>query len=224
MWMQFLIDSANLDEIREAFKLPFISGVTTNTREIAYHGWPDLIDYLKELRSIAKGIVHIQVTTVNSAEMVKEGKAIAEVINDVRIKIPVTIDGLEAIKILANEGIEVAATAVNTVAMGILAAKMGAKSVISYYGVLEDFEEDSEDLLLCTKKAFQTYNYDTEVCFFARNSKQVKKGIKSGADACIMSLEGLKSLFEHPMSIIEVGKMNSEFERKYSGKTLYELI
>lgn len=213
--MQFLIDSANLAEVEEAFRLPFVQGVTTNTREVAYHRGADLKGYLSELRRIARGTIHIQVTSADTDTMIREGRALTKAVDDIRIKMPVTANGLAAMQVLASEGIEVAATAVNTVAMGVLAAKMGAASVISYFGALADFEEDAGDLLAATKAAFTAYGFPTEVYFFAKNAKQVKMGIQAGADACLMPLAGLKSLLDHPLSTREVEFMNAEWERVY---------
>lgn len=221
--MNYLIDSANVKEVSEAMKLPFVNGVTTNTREVAYHAGKNLAAYLKEMRRVARGIVHIQVTTEETKEMVAEGAAIASIIKDVRIKIPVTIPGLKAMEQLTKNNIEVAATAVNTVTMAVLSAKAGAKSVIPYYGVMEDFEEKATDLLESIMNAFKKYEFNTELIFFARNVKQVKEGIRAGVTGCLMTLAGLRSLVDHPLSTREVAFMNSEWRRRFGKKTWVSL-
>ena len=217
--MNFLIDSADHDEIREAIGLGFVNGVTTNTREMAYKASDDYRTYLKEMREIAKGTVHVQVTTEDASEMVAEGKAIHGLIADVRVKIPVTIEGLKATEALTKAGIEVAGTAVNTVTMAVLSARAGAKSVIPYYGVLEDFEADATDLLADIMGAFKRYELHTELIFFARNVKEVREGIRAGATGCLMTLAGLKSLVDHPLSTREVAFMNSEWRRRFGDRT-----
>ena len=217
--MYFLVDSANLDEVREAMSLGFVNGVTTNTREVSYHAPDDLKAYLKELRETAKGIIHVQVTTEDADAMVAEGAAIASLVDQVRVKIPVTVEGLKAMQRLSGQGIEVAATAVNTVTMAVLSTGADAKSVIPYYGVMEDFEADATDLLLDIMYAFERYGFDTELIFFARNVKQVRAGIRAGAAGCLMTLDGLKSLFDHPLSTREVDFMNSEWRRRFGDRT-----
>lgn len=217
--MYFLIDSADLDEIREAVSLGFVNGVTTNTREMAYKASDDYRNYLKEMRRIAKGTIHVQVTTDAAGDMVAEGQAIHGLIDDVRVKIPVTIEGLKAMEALARAGIEVAGTAVNTVTMAVLSARAGAKSVIPYYGVLEDFEADATDLLADIMGAFKRYELRTEMIFFARNVKEVREGIRAGATGCLMTLAGLKSLVDHPLSTREVAFMNSEWRRRFGDRT-----
>lgn len=217
--MNFLIDSANVDEVRKAMEFSFVNGVTTNPREVAYQAKGKLSSYLQEMRKAARGIIHIQVISPETRGMVKEAHAICNLAKGVRIKIPVTPAGLKATEILSKEKIEVAATAVNTVTMAILAAKSGAKSVISYYGVLEDFEEDAGDLLKDTTEAFQKYGLETEVVFFARNVKQVRKGIRAGANGCLMTLAGLNSLFDHPLTKREVDFMLATWRKRFGEKT-----
>ena len=217
--MQFLIDSANLEEVREAMKLPYILGVTTNTREVSYHSGDDIKAYLSKLREIARGTIHVQVTTEDKELMVAEGRSLAGIVESVRIKIPVTVDGLKAMECLSTEGIEVAATAVNSVTMAVLSAKAGAKSVIPYYGVLEDFETDSTSLLADVVTAFKTYGFETQLVYFARNLRQVRQGIRAGAHGCLMTLSGVQSLMDDPLAHREVAFMNSEWRRRFGEKT-----
>ena len=91
--MNFLIDSAKLDEIEQAMNMGFVNGVTTNTREMAYNATDDYHSYLKEMRTVAKGIIHVQVTTEDADGMIAEGEAIHGLIDEVRVKIPVTVEG-----------------------------------------------------------------------------------------------------------------------------------
>lgn len=217
--MKFLIDSADLKDIRKAMSMGFVDGVTTNTMSMALNATSNIHNYLKRMRKIAKGTIHIQVTTEKAKDMVAEGETIAGLINEVRIKIPVTVEGIKATRILNKKGIEVAATAVNTVSMAVLAAQAGARCVIPYYGVLEDCEADATDLLRDIVNAFDRYGFDTELIFFARNVKEVREGIRAGAAGCLMELDGLKSLFEHPLSTHLVGLMNSEWKKRFGNKT-----
>ena len=216
--MNFLIDSANLEEIKEAMSLGFVNGVTTNTREMAFHTTDNYTDYLKEMRKIAKGTIHVQVTTSNANQMVAEGEAINQLIDDVRIKIPVTFEGLKAMRMLSDKQIEVAATAVNTVTMAVLSAQTGAKSVISYYGGLQQFEADSIDLLVDIMEAFNEYNFDTEMIFFARDVKEVREGIRAGATGCLMLLSGLKTLIDEPFGTREVDFMLKTWRNRFGDK------
>jgi len=217
--MQILVDTANPQEAKEAFKHPFVNGCTTNTREVAYNSGKDLLAYVKEMRSIVKGVLHFQVTTETAEEMIAEGRVIASLASELRVKIPVNLEGLKAIKQLSSEGIECAATACNTVGMGLLAAQMGATSVISYYGVVEDFETDGGDLLKSTRIVFDNYGCKTKIFFFARNAKEAKNGMLAGADGCLMTWSGLKSLVDDPLSTREVLFMNSEWKRLRGNET-----
>jgi transaldolase len=217
--MNFLIDSAKLDEIAEAMALGFVHGVTTNTREMAWNATEDFPAYLQQMRTVAQGTIHVQVTTVDATSMIAEGLAIHGLIDGVRVKIPVTAEGVRAIQTLTAQGVEVAATAVNTVTMAVLAATAGARSVIPYYGVLEDFEADATDLLADIMDAFDTYGLDSELVYFARNVKEVRAGIRAGATGCLMTLDGLKSLFDDPFSKREVVFMNSCWHERFGERT-----
>jgi transaldolase len=217
--MRFLVDSAKLEEVREAMDMSFVNGVTTNTREMAYNATDNYHAYLKKLRKIARGTIHVQVTVEDAEGMILEGRAINGLIDGVRVKIPVTVEGLKAMFTLTSEGIEVAATAVNTVSMAVLAATSGAASVIPYYGVMEDFEEDATGLLEDITAAFMQYDLPCELIFFARHVKQVRAGIRAGADGCLMTLDGLKSLFDHPLSVREIGFMNAAWRKRFGKRT-----
>jgi transaldolase len=189
---------------------------------MARHARDDYRGYLREMRSIARGIIHVQVTTEDSASMIAEGEAIHACIEQVRVKIPVTVEGLKAMEALSAKGIECAATAVNTVTMAVLAARAGAASVIPYYGVMEDFEEDATGLLADIVTAFRTYGWTTEMIYFARNVKEVRTGIRAGATGCLMTLEGLRSLFDHPLSKREVDFMNLTWRQRFGDRTWAE--
>ena len=217
--MYFLIDSTKLEDIEQAMSLGFVNGVTSNTREMAFHATDDYKSYLKKMRKIARGTIHVQVTTTETEKMVAEGEAISKLIEDVRIKIPVTVTGLKATRILTDKGVEVAATAVNSVTMAVLAAQSGAKSVIPYYGGLQQFEADSTDLLLNIMNAFEDYNFQTEMIFFARDVRDVREGIRAGATGCLMLLEGLKSLVDEPFANREVDFMIETWRKRFGDKT-----
>ena len=220
--MNFLIDSADIEVIKQAMDLGFVNGVTTNTREMAYHTTDDYKNYLKGIRKIAKGTIHVQVTTTESTQMAKEGEAIVKIIDDVRVKIPVTIEGLKAMRELSEKGIEVAATAVNSVSMAVLAAQAGARSVIPYYGGLNQFEADSMDLLWDIMRAFEEYSIDTEMIYFGRDAKEVREGIRAGATGCLMLLDGLKSLVDEPFAIREVDFMIKTWKERFGNKNWAE--
>lgn len=216
--MYFLIDSANLEEIEQAMRLGYVNGVTTNTREMAYHTSDDFRGYLKQMRKIARGTIHVQVTTIETEKMVAEAEAISKLIDDVRVKIPVTVAGLKAMRILADKNIEVAATAVNSVTMAVLAAQSGASSVIPYYGGLQQFEADSADLLLTIMNAFEDYQFPTEMIYFARDVREVREGIRAGATGCLMLLDGLRSLVDEPFATREVDFMIETWRKRFGDK------
>ena len=217
--MYYLIDSAELGVVKEAMGLPFVNGVTTNAREVAYHAGDDLRGYLYELRSLARGSMYVQVTQTDADTMIKEGVALSKAVPNLRVKIPVTTNGLIATRALTDMGVAVSGTAVNTVTMALLAAKAGAVSVIPYYGVLEEFEAESPTFLDDIVSAYKTYGLSTELVYFARTVRQTRAGIRAGATGCLMTLDGLKSLVDEPLAQVAIGFMNETWRKRFGSKT-----
>src|SRR5215216_4361170 len=161
--MKFFIDTANLDEIREANELGLIDGVTTNPSLVAKEGDVDFKEHIAKICSIVKGDVSAEVTSLDTEGMLKEGREYAKIAPNVVVKCPLTLDGLKATRVLTNEGTGVNVTLCFSAAQAILAAKAGAKYISPFIGRLDDVGQNGLELLAEIVEIYGNYNWQTEV-------------------------------------------------------------
>ncbi len=182
--MKFFIDTANVDEIREANEMGIICGVTTNPSLIAKEG-RDFKQVIAEIASIVDGPIsgEVKATTTDAEGMIKEGREIAAIHPNMVVKIPMTPEGLKAVKVLAAEGIKTNVTLVFSAAQALLAARAGASFVSPFLGRLDDISMPGIDLISDIMDIFMMHDIDTEIIAASvRNPIHVIDCAKAGAD------------------------------------------
>ncbi|HYE66583.1 MAG TPA: fructose-6-phosphate aldolase [Pyrinomonadaceae bacterium] len=199
--MKFFIDTANLNEIREAAAIGLIDGVTTNPSLIAREGEVDFKQHIAAICEIVQGPVSAEVTSLETEGMLREGREYARVAPNVVIKCPLTRDGLKATRRLTEEGIKVNVTLCFSAAQAILAAKAGAAFISPFLGRLDDVGQSGLGLLAEIIEIYQNYGWKTEVLAASiRHPIHVVEAARLGADIATMPFKVIEQLFKHPLT------------------------
>jgi transaldolase len=219
--MKFFIDTANVDEIKEAANLGILDGVTTNptllSREIKRTGG-DANDILKEICKIVQGPVSAEVVSLDSEGMVKEGRVLAKLDQHIVIKIPITKEGLKAIKRLHQEGIRSNTTLVFSPLQALLAARAGASYVSPFVGRLDDISHIGMDLIADIARIFQNYDIETEIIVASiRHPLHVVEAALMGADIATIPFAVIEKLLKHPLTDIGIERFLADWD-KVKGK------
>lgn len=198
--MKIFLDSANIDEIREAASWGVLDGVTTNptlcvNKNIKFE------DLIKEICSVVQGPVSAECISTEAAEIVVEARKLASLAENVAVKIPVCVEGLKAARILSGEGIAVNMTLVFSASQALLAAKAGAKFVSPFVGRLDDVSENGMALIEEIVTIFENYCLETEVIVASiRHPRHVIEGALLGADIATVPFSVLEKLVRHPLT------------------------
>ncbi len=198
--MQIFLDTANVEEIQQGIDLGVVDGVTTNPTLIAKERrkFRECID---EICSISKGPVSVEVIATNTDGMLKEARQYAGWAENIVVKIPMTMEGIKAVKILSDEGIKVNVTLVFSVNQAILAAKAGAFFVSPFIGRLDDIGQDGMEVLSEIVTVYDNYGFETQVLAASlRHPKHVKESALIGADIATMPFSVFQQLFKHPLT------------------------
>lgn len=202
--MKFFIDTANLDEIREAKELGMIDGVTTNPSLVAKEGCKNREDFKKlvyEICEVVQGPVSAEVVSTDVDGMVKEAKELAEIHQHVVVKIPMITDGLKATRQLAEAGIKINVTLVFSPLQALLAAKAGATYVSPFVGRLDDISHMGMELVGQILEIYQNYIFETEVLVASiRNPLHVLEAAQMGADVATIPFKVISQLAKHPLT------------------------
>jgi transaldolase len=199
--MKFFLDSANLDEIREAADLGLLDGVTTNPSLIAKEGGVDFKQHIAAICEIVKGDVSAEVTSLETEGMLSEGREYAAIAPNVIIKCPLTRDGLKATRQLSSEGIKINVTLCFSAAQAILAAKAGASYISPFMGRLDDTGQSGLGVLAEIIEIYRNYEWRTEVLASSiRHPLHVIEAARLGADVATMPFKVLEQLFKHPLT------------------------
>jgi len=199
--MKFFIDTANLDEIKEANELGMIDGVTTNPSLVAKEGDVDFKEHLAKICSMVKGDISAEVTALDTEGMLKEGREYAKVASNVVVKCPMTLDGLKATRILTEEGIGVNVTLCFSAAQAILAAKAGARYISPFIGRLDDVATDGMQLIRDIVQIYENYDFDTQVLAASiRHPMHIVDCALAGADVATIPFKVIKQLVQHPLT------------------------
>lgn len=213
--MKFFIDTANLDEIREAEAMGIISGVTTNPSLIAKEG-RDYEETLREIAQIVDGPIsgEVKASTTLARDMVMEGRVISQIHPNMVVKIPMTAEGLKAVKILASEGIRTNVTLVFSATQAILAARAGATYVSPFLGRLDDISTDGTRLIREVMEIFRMYPDITTKVIYAsiRHPMHVVECAKVGADIATVPYKVLMQMVQHPLTRTGIEKFCQDFE------------
>ena len=217
--MKFFIDTANVKEIREAYDMGIISGCTTNPSLIAKEG-RDYTETLQEIASFLDGPIsgEVKADTVKAEDMVKEGREIASLSKNMVVKIPMTGEGLKAVKELSKEGIKTNVTLVFSATQAILAARAGATYVSPFLGRLDDISSDGLILIEDIMEIFSMYpDIETEViCASVRHPIHVVECAKLGADIATVPFKVLKQMIAHPLTDIGIEKFKEDYRKVFS--------
>ena len=202
--MKFFIDTANLDEIREAHDLGVLDGVTTNPSLMAKEGITgeaNIIAHYKAICNIVDDKVSAEVIATDYEGMVREGKALAKLDDKIVVKIPMIRDGVKAIRYFHSEGIRTNCTLIFSSGQALLAAKAGASYVSPFIGRLDDIAIDGLDLIAQIVHIYQNFGYETEVLAASvRHTMHLIKCAELGADVVTCSLKVITGLLKHPLT------------------------
>jgi len=199
--MKFFIDTANLDEIKEAVELGLIDGVTTNPSLVAKEGDVDFKEHIAKICSLVSGDVSAEVTALDTAGMLAEGRELAAIAPNVVIKVPLTLDGLKACRTFRSEGTKVNVTLCFSAAQALLAAKAGASYISPFIGRLDDIGQDGMALIRDIVDIYASYNFETEVLAASiRHPMHIVDCALAGADVSTIPFKVIQQLVKHPLT------------------------
>jgi transaldolase len=198
--MKFFIDTADVGEIRELATTGMLDGVTTNPSLVAKTGRP-ILAVIEEICAAVPGPVSAEVTATDYKTMLAEGRRLAEVADNIVVKVPLTVDGLRTCKALADEGIGVNVTLCFSAAQALLAAKAGASFISPFVGRLDDIGAVGMDLIADIVGIYANYDFGTEVLVASvRGPAHVVEAAKIGADVVTLPPAVLRALYAHPLT------------------------
>ncbi len=212
--MKFFIDTADVEDIRKANDMGVICGVTTNPSLIAKEG-RDFNEVIKEITTIVDGPIsgEVKATTVDAEGMIAEGREIAKIHPNMVVKIPMTVEGLKATKVLSSEGIPVNVTLIFSANQAILAANAGAAYVSPFLGRLDDINTPGIDLIRNISEIFDIYGYDTEIIAASvRNPIHVTDCALAGADIATVPYKVIEQMTKHPLTDQGIEKFQADYK------------
>ncbi|MGB9629145.1 MAG: fructose-6-phosphate aldolase [Thermodesulfobacteriota bacterium] len=212
--MKFFIDTANPTEIKMAFGMGIIDGVTTNPTLISKEN-RDFLSLIREINEIIQGLpINLEVVSSTSEGMIEEAKRLSEIGENVVIKIPMTAEGLKAIKMLGREGIKTNTTLIFSPTQALLAAKAGATYVSPFIGRLDDISQVGMDLVDQIMKIFRNYHFPTQVIVASiRHPIHVVEAALIGADIATIPYKVIEQLVKHPLTDIGIEKFLEDWKK-----------
>jgi transaldolase len=211
--MKFFIDTANIDEIKEAAALGVLDGVTTNPSLVSKEG-KDFRKLLDEILKIVDGPVSAEVISTDYQGILKEGRDLASIHKNIVVKVPLIREGLKAAKTLTDEGIKVNVTLCFSPTQAILAAKAGATYVSPFVGRLDDISTSGMDLISQIVQIYRNYDFKTEVLVASvRHPLHVVEAALIGADVCTIPFDVIKKMFNHPLTDIGLEKFLNDWKK-----------
>ncbi|MBQ6408800.1 MAG: fructose-6-phosphate aldolase [Butyrivibrio sp.] len=211
--MKFFIDTANIDEIRKANDMGVICGVTTNPSLIAKEG-RDVYEVVAEIASIVDGPIsgEVKATTTDAEGMIAEGREIAKIHKNMVVKIPMTVEGLKACKVLSSEGIKVNMTLIFTANQALLCARAGAAFVSPFLGRLDDISVRGTDLISEVAEIFRIHNIETEIIAASiRHPMHVTDCALAGADIATVPYKVIEQMTHHPLTDAGIEKFQKDY-------------
>ena len=198
--MKFFIDTANVEEIREANELGVICGVTTNPSLIVKEG-RDFIQVLKEISEILDGPISAEVISLNHEDMIKEAEKLSQIHKNIVIKLPMTSEGLKATKILSSKGIKTNVTLIFSATQALLAARAGATYVSPFVGRLDDIGQNGLELIEEISDIFAASDIETQIIVASvRNPIHVTQAARLGADIATVPFKVINQMMKHPLT------------------------
>ncbi len=198
--MKLFLDTAMVDEIRTAQSWGVLDGVTTNPSLVYKSGRP-FKDVLKEICGIVDGPVSAEVTTLTSAEMIKQGDGLSKIHKNIVVKLPTNEEGLKACKALSGKGIRVNMTLIFSASQALLVAKAGAAMASPFIGRLDDISQDGMQLIRDIRQIYDNYGFKTEILTASvRHPMHVVDAAKSGSDIATIPFKVFQQLIRHPLT------------------------
>jgi len=215
--MKFFIDTANLDQIKEAQDLGVLDGVTTNPSLMAKEGISgaeNIINHYKKICEIVDGDVSAEVISTDFEGMIKEGEELAALHPQIVVKVPMIKEGIKAIKYFSNKGIRTNCTLVFSVGQALLAAKAGASYVSPFIGRLDDISTDGVELIAQIVEMYNYYGFETEVLAASiRHTMHIVQCMDAGADVATCPLNAILGLLNHPLTDIGLEKFLADYKK-----------
>lgn len=211
--MKFFIDTANINEIKEAAALGILDGVTTNPSLVSKEG-KDFRKLLDEILAIVDGPVSAEVISTDYYGIIKEAHELAKIHKNIVIKVPLIKEGLKAVRTLSSENINTNVTLCFSASQALLAAKAGATYISPFVGRLDDISHDGMELISQIVQIYKNYNYKTEVLVASiRHPLHLVEAALMGADVCTMPFSVIDRLFNHPLTDIGLEKFLSDWKK-----------
>jgi len=215
--MKFFIDTANLDQIKEAQELGVLDGVTTNPSLMAKEGITgkkNILDHYVKICDIVDGDVSAEVISTDYDGIVKEGEALSELHKQIVVKVPMIIDGVKAIRYFSDKSIKTNCTLIFSVGQALIAAKAGATYVSPFIGRLDDVSTDGLNLISEIVTVYDNYGFDTQILAASvRHTMHIIDCAKIGADVMTGPLSSIKSLVNHPLTDIGLKKFLDDYKK-----------
>jgi transaldolase len=215
--MQFFIDTADLDQIKEAESLGFLDGVTTNPSlmsKVGISGRDRVMQHYKTICDIVEGDVSAEVIATDYEGMIKEGEELASLAPNIVVKVPMILEGVKALSYFAAEGIRTNCTLVFSAGQAILAAKAGATYVSPFIGRIDDINWDGMQLISEIAEIYAVQGFDTQILAASiRSSSHIVQAARSGADVVTCPLNSILGLLKHPLTDIGLEKFLADYKK-----------
>ncbi len=215
--MKFFIDTANLDQIKEAQELGVLDGVTTNPSLMAKEGITghnNILKHYVDICNIVEGDVSAEVIATDFEGMVREGEALAELHDQIVVKLPMIKDGIKACKYFSERGVKTNVTLVFSAGQALLAAKAGATYVSPFIGRLDDISTDGLNLIAEIRQIYDNYGFETEILAASvRHTMHIIDCAKLGADVMTGPLSVIEGLLKHPLTDIGLAKFLADYKK-----------
>lgn len=216
--MRIFLDTANIQEIRDAAKLGVLSGVTTNPSLISVEGAKDCKTLVREIRKLVSGPISAEVTVEKADEMIKQARDISGCAPEIAVKIPITAQGLEATSVLSKEGIMVNMTLCFSLNQALLAALAGATFVSPFIGRLDDIGHDGMELIRDIVEVYDRYDITTQVIAASiRHPQHCFMAAKAGAHIVTVPYKVLMQMINHPLTDIGIARFLADWKKVSGG-------
>lgn len=211
--MKFFLDTANIEQIRDAASLGLIEGVTTNPSLISKEKKP-FKEIIQEICKIVDGPISAEVTCSDYKGMIEEALKLSDIHKNIVIKVPITKDGLKAVKSLSEQGVKTNVTLIFSATQALLAAKAGASYVSPFVGRLDDISTDGMNLIAEIQQIYRNYFFETEVIIASiRHPIHVLQAAMMGADIATVPYDVLMKLIKHPLTDIGIEKFMCDWKK-----------
>ncbi|MBW2645811.1 MAG: fructose-6-phosphate aldolase [Deltaproteobacteria bacterium] len=212
--MKFFIDTANIEEIREANSLGLIDGVTTNPTLVAKEG-RDFKELVTEICQIVDGPISAEVVSLDAEGMVKEARELSKIHKNIVVKVPMTTEGIKAARVLSREGINTNVTLVFSPLQALMAAKAGATYVSPFVGRLDDVAHDGMELVDQILQIYDNYGFETEVIVASiRNPIHALEAALMGADIATIPFKVINQMAKHPLTDVGLEKFLDDWKKR----------